>query len=48
MSYTDMNEVDQIAYDAWMDELEAEYLEEAFISERTEGEDERNFNFYQW
>ena len=48
MCYKTANEVDQNAMDAWMDELEAEYLEEAFISERAAEEAERNFDHYQW
>ena len=48
MSYKTASEIDQIAMDAWMDELDAEYLKEQFISERAEEENERNYNYYQW
>lgn len=46
MCYKNQNEVDQIAMDAWMDEMDAAYMEEAYMEEKAAEEAERNFEYF--
>lgn len=48
MCYKNQNEVEQAAMDAWMDEVEAAYMEEEFINERAREEEESKFDYFIW
>lgn len=52
MCYKNQDELDQIAMDAWMDELDAEYLElvfleEVFLEEAAARDAESKFDYFQ-
>ena len=46
MCYKTASEVDQIAMDAWMDELEQAYLDDAFIEEAAARDAESKFDYF--
>ena len=48
MHYNDMTETEKMEMDEWMEEMDAAYLEECYIEERAQEENERNFDYYQW
>lgn len=47
MCYKNQDELDQIAMDAWMDELDAEYLELVFLEELAARDAESKFDYFQ-